>query len=115
MEANRYFFLLLLYSLLIFLLSSVPGSDIPSTVSPYSSIFHFILYFFYGITSLLFFRNVRNSIIFASLYAASDELHQYFVPGRSCDPMDLLVDILGILVGTILIYFARKKLLVERY
>jgi len=114
MEANRYFILLFLYSIFIFILSSVPGSDIPSTVTPYSSLFHFTLYFFYGISAYLFFRNARNSIIFASIYAASDELHQYFVPGRSCDPMDLMVDIAGIILGTLLIYFARKKLLVER-
>ncbi len=114
MEANRYLFVLIIYSLFIFFLSSIPGSDIPSTVSPYSLFFHFILYFFYGISAYLFFNNPKNSIIFSSLYALSDEIHQYFVPGRSCDPVDLLVDIVGILLGIILIYFVKKKLLAER-
>lgn len=29
------------------------------------------------------------------LYAAGDELHQYFVPGRACLATDILVDALG--------------------
>lgn len=31
----------------------------------------------------------------ASLFGASDELHQYFTPGRSCDGFDWLADTLG--------------------
>jgi VanZ family protein len=114
MGGNRYLLPLAAYSVLIFVISSIPGSDIPSSVSPYSSLFHFLLYFFYGIVAYLFFRNITTSIIFSTLYALSDEIHQYFVPGRSCDAMDLLVDIFGIVVGVILIYFVRKKLLEER-
>lgn len=36
------------------------------------------------------------------LYAAGDELHQYFVPGRACLPTDILVDALGFAPGTLL-------------
>ena len=32
------------------------------------------------------------AIAVASLYGVTDELHQMFVPGRSCDPADWLVD-----------------------
>ena len=38
-------------------------------------------------------------------YAVTDELHQYFVPGRSCRPEDILIDAVGISLGLIL---ARK-------
>jgi VanZ family protein len=31
----------------------------------------------------------------AVLYGASDEIHQSYVPGRTCDPVDLIVDIAG--------------------
>ena len=31
----------------------------------------------------------------AVFYGLSDEIHQYFVPGRSADPFDLLVDAAG--------------------
>ena len=114
MGGNKYLILLIAYSVFIFLLSSIPGSDIPSSVSPHSLSLHFVLYLFYGIVTYLFFWNIRNSLIFASLYALSDELHQYFVPGRNCDIIDLLVDILGISVGVFILYIVRKKLLPER-
>ena len=33
------------------------------------------------------------------LYAASDELHQLFVPGRSAEIKDVLIDSAGVLIG----------------
>jgi VanZ family protein len=33
------------------------------------------------------------------LYALSDELHQAFVPGRCCDPLDMAYDALGAAAG----------------
>lgn len=35
----------------------------------------------------------------ATLYAASDELHQWFVPGRSCQCSDVCLDSIGALAG----------------
>lgn len=35
----------------------------------------------------------------ACLYAVSDEVHQFFVPGRVTDARDLLVDALGVALG----------------
>ena len=35
----------------------------------------------------------------SSLYAVSDELHQYFVPGRSCQLSDMVLDSCGAAVG----------------
>ncbi len=89
------------YTILIFSLSSVPGRDIPSQVSYYSLLLHFILYFFYGAAIYLYFKSFVYSYIFGVLFAFSDEVHQYFVPGRSCDPVDFLVD--SIALGTALI------------
>jgi VanZ family protein len=46
-----------------------------------------------------------------ALYAASDELHQYFVPGRSCDFADWIADIVGLACGAAIIYIigVRKR------
>ena len=33
------------------------------------------------------------------LYAVSDEIHQAFVPGRSGEPRDVLIDTFGVLIG----------------
>ena len=39
---------------------------------------------------------------FTCLYGASDEIHQFFVPTRSCDPFDWLADSLGALLAVAL-------------
>ena len=39
------------------------------------------------------------AILIASLYGASDEFHQLFVPGRLCDPADWLTDTCGAALG----------------
>lgn len=41
------------------------------------------------------------SLLLSALYAASDEIHQYFVPGRACMFGDVLIDSSGALVGII--------------
>ena len=48
------------------------------------------------------------AIVLASAYGATDEFHQLFVPGRSCDPADWLVDTIAATIG-ILSFNAMKK------
>ena len=38
-------------------------------------------------------------VAFCVLYAITDELHQLFVPGRSCEAADVLVDSIGVLLS----------------
>jgi len=105
------FLFFLLYTIFIFALSSIPGKSVPSQITPYSLLFHFILYFFYGITIFHFFkRRIVSSISFGILYALSDEIHQYFVPGRSCDPVDFLVDSIAIVISILLIGWKRLSI-----
>ncbi len=40
-----------------------------------------------------------GTLVFCFLYACSDELHQYFVPGRACMFTDVLIDTSGSLTG----------------
>ena len=45
-------------------------------------------------------RNVfLVSLCFCSFYAATDEFHQLFVPGRACMWQDWLIDTAGVLLG----------------
>ncbi|MBO5895818.1 MAG: VanZ family protein [Clostridia bacterium] len=41
------------------------------------------------------------SVVFAFLYAVTDEIHQLFVPGRAFQLIDLAIDLTGIVLGTI--------------
>lgn len=53
----------------------------------------------YGISGR---RRLFTAIMAGVLYAASDEFHQLFVPGRSGQLTDVLLDGLGVCVGCIL-------------
>ena len=44
-------------------------------------------------------ETVAAAVIISVLYAASDEFHQRFVPGRSCQFTDVLIDSAGVMVG----------------
>jgi VanZ family protein len=49
-------------------------------------------------------------VIFVSLYGASDEFHQYFVPNRDCEFWDWLADFGGAVIMAMLIkYYLSKK------
>ena len=48
------------------------------------------------------------SIMIGVLYAASDELHQYFVPYRNARILDVCIDSLGIITGVILLSLIKK-------
>jgi VanZ family protein len=68
-------------------------------------------------------QDIRNAILtflVCALYAASDELHQAFVPGRAGQWIDFLIDMIGVLVAITLyqiistLRFLRKDLQVKR-
>ena len=42
------------------------------------------------------------AVAVASMYGVTDELHQYFVPGRSCDVLDWVADTSGAAIGVTL-------------
>ncbi len=44
----------------------------------------------------------------ASIYGITDEFHQIFTPGRSCDPADWLVDTIAAGIGALACYFVLK-------
>lgn len=71
-----------------------------------SPIGHFAEYLLFGVVlanalrlHLGLRRTLVLAILIASVYGVTDELHQYFVPMRSCDPTDWLVDTVAGAVG----------------
>lgn len=60
-----------------------------------------------GLKLLLF------TLAFCAVYAASDEIHQLFVPGRACELFDFEIDMLGAVCSIVLakvIRFAASRL-----
>ncbi len=68
---------------------------------------HFSIYAFLGFwVQLLLRQYIRRRFIpwtalCCMLYAVTDEIHQYFVPGRSCQLMDVCIDTLGAITGAV--------------
>lgn len=44
----------------------------------------------------------------AVLFAVTDEAHQYFVPGRSCEARDVAIDAAGALLGVLVFFLIRR-------
>ncbi len=94
---------------MIFGLSSLPGSAVPSGASTYG---HLIVYAILGVLLFGAFlhetpnppRALAYVVLLASFYGVTDEIHQAFVPGRVPDVADWGVDPLGALGGAWLAY-----------
>ncbi len=65
---------------------------------------HFLEYFILGLLSAgvaTTYKDKKHSLnfvwaaLFCVVYAISDELHQYFVPGRACRLLDVCIDSMG--------------------
>ncbi|RDB64326.1 teicoplanin resistance protein VanZ [Gordonibacter sp. 28C] len=81
-----------------------------------SSIAHFCEYTLFGAllaNALRCHMPLRRACLVgvacASLYGATDEFHQLFVPGRMCDPVDWIVDTAGGGLGAGLAYLLFKR------
>lgn len=81
-----------------------------------SPVGHFTEYFIFGVlllNALRFhmplWRAALIALLIGSSYGVTDEIHQYFVPDRSCDPMDWLVDTIAVGIGALICRYAVKK------
>lgn len=75
---------------------------------------HFFLYCVLMCLAVCAYRSGGGKRIFlwpfalCVLYAVSDEIHQYFVPGRACRIYDIGVDALGCLAGAFCLWLVRQ-------
>lgn len=82
---------------------------------------HFLEYLVLGISMFVSVRDLSRwkrwkiaipAFLICAAYAATDELHQMFVQGRSCEVRDILIDSLGALLGILIVFlvsFLRSK------
>ncbi|MDD7326848.1 MAG: VanZ family protein [Lachnospiraceae bacterium] len=53
-------------------------------------------------------RTYLHSLCISITYAVSDEIHQYFVPGRACMVTDIVIDSSGALAGLFLVFLLKR-------
>lgn len=74
---------------------------------------HFTEYLILGILVSNWLKDYQNNthlnFVVCTMYAISDEVHQLFVPGRSCEVRDMLIDVFGAIAGIFLFTILSKK------
>ena len=66
----------------------------------------------YALLALLLFYGIlrlKTTLFIAYLYVLSDEIHQTFVPGRTGRLRDTIFDLVGIIIGLLLIKYIRNR------
>jgi VanZ family protein len=102
---------------MIFFFSS--QSQLPSPPDPLANLIfkkgsHFVVY---AVLAVLFSRALPPgrgawalSWVLTVLYAASDEWHQSFVPGRHPQGTDILIDAAGAATGLLILWWRQRRL-----
>ena len=105
----------------IFIASATPGSDIPG-FGIWDVFFkkggHMLGYALLATASYHALNSSNRSIkqkfilvlCLVALYAASDEFHQQFTPGRTASFRDVGIDVAGGLIGVTVMRFAQRRI-----
>jgi VanZ family protein len=93
-----------LWAAVIFAFSSVPdlGSGLGTWDLVLRKIAHAVEFGVLGALLLRALGDARAAAALGVAYAASDELHQHFVPGRLGSPWDVAIDSVGVALGVLL-------------
>jgi len=108
----KYWFPLITVLTLIFIGSSLPGQllaqepllpTLPSTLEHMAEFFILGVFMYRALETTKVGRfSLELSLLLGSLYGFTDELHQLFVPGRVCSVFDLVFDVIGCVIGVLL-------------
>lgn len=116
LEKNKVLFVYLpltVYWIVIFILTSIPAESVPA-VGVGDKLQHILAY---CVLAMLLYLTLiiqnkfpllkRNAIAFSIIilfgYGVLDELHQLLIPGRSGEVMDLVADVVGGIIGLIIV------------
>jgi VanZ family protein len=113
----------IIWALIVFILCSIPGDDLPKTsalnIPHFDKIVHFGMFFIMGIfliaelrfqTRLSRLQIVAITVVLIATYGGIIEyLQQYYFTNRSGDYIDLLADILGGIFSIILYPWLKKQ------
>jgi VanZ family protein len=89
------------WALVIFAFSSIPhlGTDLGFWDTILRKLAHTTEYAVLGALLVRATRRPNVAVVLGVLYAASDEFHQTFVPGRHGSPIDVAIDSIGLALG----------------
>lgn len=101
--------IVLLIGGIIFYMSSLQFDPAPFIGFSFKSIvYHFFVFLFFALFLLIaLLRGCRNlnlfilGVLIAVFYGISDEIHQFFVPGRACCFEDIMINSAGILFASL--------------
>jgi VanZ family protein len=104
------------YMALIFVLSAQPRLPIAPGLLGWDKLQHWLAYMVMGLlliraayeTPLPRISPYLLALIIGAAYAASDEYHQSFVPGRTMSIWDWLADLTGLLFALAVVYLYRR-------
>ncbi|WP_157471522.1 VanZ family protein [Marinifilum fragile] len=113
----------IIWAIIIFILCSIPGNDLPKTsaihIPHFDKLVHFGMFFIMGIflmAELSFQTKLKKSLIIliivflVAVYGGAIEyLQQNYFINRSGDYMDLAADILGAIVAILLYPWIKKQ------
>ena len=103
---------LVLWLVIIFVFSSLHRTPLPKNkYISWDKVAHILEYSLLGYLAaralaLSGFRHLRPhylgiTLLIGLLYGISDEIHQYYVPGRYSSPWDVLADLVGVTIGAL--------------
>jgi VanZ family protein len=118
----KYFSPLVVWMAVIYYVSSIPGDEIPKfELWSADKLAHLAVFSVLSLSAWLAFDHYGRSrghsvrwimglsIAWCIVYAASDEIHQYYVPNRSCEWSDLAADVIGIAFTHGLLMWTRNR------
>ena len=119
------YWLLGIYWTILLVLTSLPGNDLPD-INVSDKFEHFLAFF--GLATLLYFsllvqekyKKLKKysssfTLLIVGSYAALDEFHQLFIPGRDCEFFDWIADFSGALAAVLILRIILKKLLSKQF
>ena len=92
--------------------------------APIRKLAHFSIYGLMGVFSLLSFISYRApkllpggiaAWILCVVYSVSDEIHQHFIPGRSCELRDMCIDSAGAILGILFAFIILSAIMKKRF
>jgi len=121
LERNKIFMIyipLVLYWIVLVVLTSIPGKYTPN-IGVSDKIEHTGAYFVLAVLvnlTYMFQKKIpelyKKPVLFTFFtiffYGLLDEIHQIFIPGRKADLLDLTADVIGGIVGILLVQLIKK-------